>query len=360
MRFEPCCPTRLARRSKTSTASRPSAIDRCRQVQTAVAVLLDSLETPSPNPVRLVGTGPLVVDPKSPTELVANTHYVLGPPGVDRIVLQAFPSVRAAWAELLRDRLDVLYEVGLDALDSLETSTRVEVFTHTRHYQYIIVLNTESDVFRSKDVRRAVNMAVDRNAVVRDALNGHGVASSGPVWPQNYGFRPDLPKFEFDAQQAAAILSRGRARTKDATVHFTCLVPPDTVNERLALVVKKQLEAVGVEMVVEEAPMDRIYEALKNRRFEAALADGIGGPTLLRPYQVWHSKHLQPRRPWQCGCRRGVRPGPPFGDRRRIHAGRRGPPADLHGRSAWDLPRLVRSGPRGQQTVQRAGVRTRA
>jgi peptide/nickel transport system substrate-binding protein len=256
------------------------------------AFMLDSLDTPITKPgSALVGTGPFaVVNPRSPTELVANSHYTLGPPGIDRIVVQSFPSVRAAWAELLRDRLDMLYEVGLDALDSLATSTSVAVFTHTRHYQYMIVLNTQSDVFRAKEVRRAVSVAIDRGAVVRDALNGHGVASSGPVWPQNYGFRRDLPKFELDAQQAAAMLSRGRTKPKAATLRFTCLVPPDTVNERLALVVKRQLEAVGVEMVVEEAPMDRIYEALKSRRFEAALADGIGGPTLLRPYQVWHSK----------------------------------------------------------------------
>jgi ABC-type transport system substrate-binding protein len=253
--------------------------------------LLDSLETPITKPgSALVGTGPFaVVDSKSPTELVANEHYALGRPGIDRIVVQSFPSVRAAWAELLRDRLDMLYEVGLDALDSLETSTSVAVFTHTRHYQYIIVLNTQSEVFRSKDVRRAVNLAIDRNAVVRDALNGHGIASAGPVWPQNYGFRSNLPKFEFDVRQAAAILSRGRPKTAGALIHFTCLVPPDTVYERLALVVKKQLEAVGVEMAVEEAPVDRLYDALKNRRFEAALIDGISGPTLLRPYQLWHS-----------------------------------------------------------------------
>jgi ABC-type transport system substrate-binding protein len=206
-------------------------------------------------------------------------------------VFQTFPSVRAAWAELLRGRLDMLYEVGIDALDSLETSTSVSVFTHRRHYQYIVVLNTQSDVFRSKDVRRALNVAVDRDMVVRDALNGHGVASSGPVWPQNYGFRPDLPKFQFDSAAAAAALARGKpANSQAESLHFTLLVPPGTVNERLALVLKQQLEAIGLNMSVEEAPMDRIIDALTNRRFEAALIDGISGPTLLRPYQLWHSK----------------------------------------------------------------------
>ena len=255
--------------------------------------LLDALETPIPKPgSSLVGTGPFaVVDPKSPTELTANDHYALGRPGVDRVVLQTFPSVRAAWAELLRGRLDMLYEVGIDALDSLETSTSVSMFTHTRHYQYIVVLNTQSDVFRSKEVRRALNFAVDRDLLVRDALNGHGVASSGPVWPQNYGFRPELPKFELDARGAATTFSRGNPTGNQAgSFRFTCLIPPDSVNERLALVLKRQLEAVGVNMSVEAAPMDRVYNALKNRQFEAALIEGISGPTLLRPYQLWHSK----------------------------------------------------------------------
>jgi peptide/nickel transport system substrate-binding protein len=255
--------------------------------------LLDSLETPIPKPgSSLVGTGPfVVVDPTSPTELTANDQYSLGPPGIDRIVVQSFPSVRAAWAELLRGRLDMLYEVGIDALDSLETSTNVAIFTHTRHYQYIVVLNTQSDVFRSKEIRRALNVAVDRDLVVREGLNGHGVASSGPIWPQNYGFRPDLPKFELDRRAAAATFSRSSLATNRAgSFHFTCLVPPDAVNERLALVLKRQLAAVGVDMSVKEAPMDRVYDALKNRRFEAALIEGISGPTLLRPYQLWHSK----------------------------------------------------------------------
>ena len=181
--------------------------------------LLDSLETPISKPgSSLVGTGPFaVVDPQSPTELTANIHYALGRPAIDRILLQTFPSVRAAWAELLRGQLDMLYEVGIDALDSLETSTSVSMFTHTRHYQHIVALNTQSDVFRSKEVRRALNLAVDRDLVVRDALNGHGVASSGPIWPQHYGFRPDLPKFEFEPHRPPRQHSRvGRQKAARA------------------------------------------------------------------------------------------------------------------------------------------------
>ena len=35
------------------------------------------------------------------------------------------PERAAAWAEMLRGQLDMLYEVGIDALDSLESSSNV-------------------------------------------------------------------------------------------------------------------------------------------------------------------------------------------------------------------------------------------
>jgi peptide/nickel transport system substrate-binding protein len=255
--------------------------------------ILDLLEVPIHKPgAPTIGTGTHVLaDPKSLTELRANDNYYLGKPAIDRVVMTPFPSVRSAWAELLRGRIDMLWDVGTDALESLETSTNVSMFTYTRKYQYILVFNTTSDALQSREVRRALNMAVDKEAVVREALNGRGLVSSGLVWPHNSAFRADFPQFRFDSQAAAAMLSgKASAARVAGRVHFTCLVPPDAVQERIALVLKQQLAAVGVDMSVEEAPINRLVDAVKSRRFEATLIEGVSGPTLLRPYQLWHSK----------------------------------------------------------------------
>ncbi len=71
-----------------------------------------------------VSTGPFVPNgPNSPTEMHANPDYYLGKPAIGRIVVSTYPSVRAAWAEMLRDHLDMLWDVGVDALSSLEGAT---------------------------------------------------------------------------------------------------------------------------------------------------------------------------------------------------------------------------------------------
>ena len=232
------------------------------------------------------GTGPFEpAGPTSPTDLVANSHYYLGRPIVDRIVVSTYPTVRAAWAEMLRDHLDMLYDVGTDALDSFERSNKISVFTYVRPYQYVLVFNTKTGTFRSPQVRQALSQAIDRGALVREALNGHGIPSSGPIWPHHWALGAGADKFTFDPLKAANVLGSRALR-------FTCLVPPDY--ERLALSVRRQLAAVNVSMDVSEMPPDRVFAAMQGGEFDAVLFDVISGPSLFRPYRWWHSGTASP------------------------------------------------------------------
>ncbi len=244
--------------------------------------VLEALELQfrSPAPAS-AGTGPFKpVGPSSPTELQANDQYYLGRPVIDRLSVNTFPTARAAWAEMLRNHLDMLYEVSPDALDTFERSNQIQVFTSIRHYQYALIFNTHRQALRSSEVRRALSQAIDRPAFVQQALNGHGVASSGPTWPQHWALAANPEQFSFDPAAAAKALKTHR-------LHFTCLVPPDY--ERMALVVKRQLDQVNVSMDIQELPPDRILDAMARRDFDAVLFDVISGPSAFRSFLWWRS-----------------------------------------------------------------------
>ena len=70
----------------------------------------------------------------------ANARYYGGKPSIDRVILKPYASVRSAWADMLRGQVDMLYEVGVDALDSLESSNDVNIFTFQRGYAYLLLL----------------------------------------------------------------------------------------------------------------------------------------------------------------------------------------------------------------------------
>jgi peptide/nickel transport system substrate-binding protein len=244
-------------------------------------LLTEALEVPIQKP-NGASTGPFAVAPGAKNELTPNRNYYLGVPALARLQVESYGSVRAAWAELLRDRIDMLWEVAPEALASMEKGNSISLFTFTRRYQYLIVLNGNAPPLKSAVRRQALNYAIDPAAVVRNALNSYGVPSTGPLWPRNWAVSADPPRFHFDPLTATKLLHGEHLK-------FSCLIPPDAPYERLALEIKRQLAAVGIEMTPEEVPYDTLSERASRRDYEALLIELISGPTLVRPYLVWHS-----------------------------------------------------------------------
>ena len=243
--------------------------------------LLESLEA-SVQKAGGVSTGPFVTTGSGLTEMIANRDYYLGAPATSAVHVESFPNVRAAWAELLRNGIDLLWEVGPDALASIENSTSISVHTFTRRYQYVLVLNPRFPTLRPVTVRRALNLGVNRQELVKNALNSYGVASTGPVWPRNWAFHEGGAQSAFDPAEATALLGGKRFK-------FTCLIPPDAPFERLALEVKRQLAVIGIDLAAEEVSYDDLGKRAASGDYQALLIEVISGPTLVRPYLIWHS-----------------------------------------------------------------------
>jgi peptide/nickel transport system substrate-binding protein len=246
------------------------------------AFVLEGLDLLVQRPGQLpIGTGPfrqLSVGVEG-AELAANPSYYDGPPAIDRIRIQPYDTPRAAWADLLRGNVDMLFEVGTDALESLRPSTGVKVFTHQRAYAYVVLLNVQKPTLKSAAVRRALNQAINRPAIIANVLHGDGAVADGPVWPNHWSFDPQSPRFTY---QPAPIDDGG------ARLEIHCLFAEASL-ERLGLELQRQLQAVGVDLILEAVTIDEVYKRVQSGDFDALLADSSSGPAMIRPYWFWHS-----------------------------------------------------------------------
>lgn len=225
-------------------------------------------------------TGPFVPTTENGAQiLVRNDRYYGGPASIDRIEFHTYSSVRAAWADSLRGDVDMLYEVGVDAINSLEGSTQTRVFNIRRPYGYTIVLNTRMAALRDPAVRRGLNAAIDRERLVTDIFAGHGTPAYSPAWPLHWAYDQRTVKFSYKPEMVS---------TSDHRLQLTCLLA-DASLERLALAIQNQLSAVGVDMKFEVLPLDEFSARAVAGQFEAILGDVVGGPAMLRPSLLWHS-----------------------------------------------------------------------
>ena len=262
------------------------------------AFLPEDLELPLAVGPERIGTGPYRVVKREGSEIVMRRfeRYYDGIPHIEQVVVRPFGTMRTAWASLLRREVDMVTHVPPDAIQFLQNED-VDVVTFPRRYQYLVAFNSRRPPFNSAGVRRALNYAVNRQALIEDVLQGRGNPSTGPLWPRHWAYDTSIASFGFDPNLAMSLLNdagfgldvrhAGRPRSR---FRFTCLVPADySLIERVGLTVQKQLYNIGVDMQFEVVSIKEFDSRIRDGRFEAILIDMLSGPSFGRSYLFWAS-----------------------------------------------------------------------
>jgi len=251
-----------------------------------------------------IAAGPYVPETTADNELAmrAFSRYYRGAPKIERIVWKAYPTVRTAWAAMMRGEIDFLYEVGQEAREFIEGENSVAVFPFLRNYVYAVALNTKRPMFKDGRVRRALNYAVDRASIVRQGFKGHARPESGSAWPQHWAYDGDVPTYSYDPQRAAALLDAASIPTavsggpdlRPARLRFTCLLPEGfPLWEKIGLLVQKNFWSIGVDMKLETVSVSDFTSRILAGNFNAVLSEIVVGNTASRPFTFWYSNSKQ-------------------------------------------------------------------
>lgn len=264
------------------------------------AFLPDDLAIPISGETALTGTGPFRVVKTDTSEGVLERfdRYYQGTPAIEQVIIRPFRELRTTWASLLRGEVDMVTDVPPNSVDFIRGDD-INVVSWERWYQFMVAFNSTRPSLRSPSVRRALNIAIDREALIRNALKGTATPSSGPLWPKHWAYDRSMMPYGFDQALAKSMLdeagfrmgsSSGRDGVPNARLRFTCLVPAGySVLERIALDLQRQLYEVGVDVRFEALPPAEYRARLDAGKFEAVLVDMISGPSLGRPYLFWRS-----------------------------------------------------------------------
>ncbi|MEO7272561.1 MAG: ABC transporter substrate-binding protein, partial [Vicinamibacterales bacterium] len=244
-----------------------------------------------------VGTGPFRAT-DDPTAVDAFDKYYLGAPVLKHVKISEYPSQRAAWTAMMRGEIDMLHEVSPEASEFVERESSVRSTTFLRPYYNAIAFNLNHPVLSQREVRLALNEAIDRQAIVDVSMRGLGKPAAGPIWPQFWAYSSAVPGFSFDPLSAATRLEalglvNGGERQPGrmpSRFSFKCLVlENEPVFNRIALRVQRQLYEIGVDMEVVSLPLRPLLGAIYTGNFDAALMEFIGSRSLNWAYIFWHS-----------------------------------------------------------------------
>jgi peptide/nickel transport system substrate-binding protein len=247
-----------------------------------------------------IGTGPfrLVRRDSDGVELERFDRYYLGAPEIERVVVLPSDNLRTSWTRLLRGEVDMVTDVPPEAVEFIQNDD-IQVISYPRGYQFLIAFNSAQPLFKSAAVRRALNAAVNREALIANVLQSNGEPATGPIWPEHWAYDRTIQPFSYDPRSAISMLEAAGFRTLSvdsssdrppARLRFTCLLPANfTLLERIGLEVQKQLYDVGVDVQFQAVPIEEYNLRIREGRFQAVLGEMISGPSFGRPFLFWRS-----------------------------------------------------------------------
>ncbi|MEP6779924.1 MAG: peptide ABC transporter substrate-binding protein [Gemmatimonadaceae bacterium] len=239
--------------------------------------------------------------------LVADSNNFRGRPGFNRVVWIVAADPTAASLSVLSGQADVLDQVRGDAFVKARAMPSLKTIEYgSLDYAYM-QFNFERNVsgshrlFGDRALRMAFASALDRKAMVANALDSLGAVALGPFTRSAVDADTMLRQIPFSVQQAASTLdSLGwKLDTKDSVrkrngkaLQFELLIPASSATrQKFGVLIQAQLRAVGVKVDVAPVEPGIFASRLQKGDFDAALNMWHTDPSPTAVAGVWGSPH---------------------------------------------------------------------
>lgn len=237
------------------------------------------------------------IRPGEQAVFAANPNYFRPKPYFDRVIWRAVPS-EANRSTLLRSgQVQWVERPSMQQVVELQKDSRVKVQAATGRAIAALRMNPKFKPFDDVRVRRAMNYAVDKEAIRKGVFFGTGEVAKSIVPPIVDGYDPSFFTYDFDLNKAKQLLAEaGYANGFDGELLYAGLWPWE---ETMAIQVADQLKAAGLRIAAK-----RISDSDMRARAAPAVMDMPffafeDGPIVLDPvysnYLLAHSKGVSNR-----------------------------------------------------------------
>ncbi len=179
--------------------------------------------------------------------LEANDAGWRGPPLIRTAIFRIVPDPATRMADLQSGRADMNRQMSADDAEAIRTSQQLQVISVPTERIGYIFMNQLWGPTTDVRVRRAISMAVDREAIVSTLYGGFTKPVDIMLAPVSFGYTPDIKAWPYDPVRARALVQEAGAT--GATLIF--LTSP-FYDRRLVEAIQQMLQEVGLKVEIRQ------------------------------------------------------------------------------------------------------------
>ncbi|MCC6179889.1 MAG: ABC transporter substrate-binding protein, partial [Chloroflexi bacterium] len=260
----------------TFEAPRPAVFD----MLDALWILDPESLADADNGQRWVGTGPFRWESWAPGDRLElkrfDGYWKAGLPYLDAISMRVIADPQALVTQLQAGGLDLIVNPAFEQVGELRQDKMLAVLeSDTGAQMYYVGLNTSTPPLDKKEVRQAINYAIDRKRVVSAALSGIGEAFAIPWSKSSLAYDAARQNaFPLDVAKAKALLTQAGVADGIDLPFVTSQALPGL--SKMAQVIQSDLAKANIRVKIEEVEAAVLTTNLTGRKFTHAWNLGFG------------------------------------------------------------------------------------
>jgi peptide/nickel transport system substrate-binding protein len=257
-----------------------------------------------------VGTGPYSFDSLIVEEgeikgviLQAFGDYYQARAFLDEFIFRYYPDARAALAAYEAGEITGISQLPPEVLEQALKLPELGIYSSRLPELSLILFNLDQEsapFLQEVEVRRALYMALNRQYMIDNILNGQAILATGPIYPGTWAVYEGQVEIPYQPEEAVNLLRSteytipvegGSVRQKEGQALSFELVHPDTpFHTALAEAIQGYWQEIGVQVTLEAVSYDQLVDNyLEPRTYQAALVDfTTANSPDPDPYPFWH------------------------------------------------------------------------
>jgi ABC-type transport system substrate-binding protein len=227
-----------------------------------------------------------------------------------QIYYTVIPDEFTALNALRQGAVEVMSEIPpkdfLEMSQNEDLRSRLRFFTPPLLQQYIMAFNLRNNILVEREVREAIDMAIDKEQLIDELFYGYAVPSDGPIHPLKPFYTSPALGVGRDIQNAKLLLDNSgwklnaqgiRVKTiqgKSRELRLEISTSNKQLGNDFARVIASQLEEIGIAVDIKSMDTKDLVKAARTKDYQMALLALRQNPGLEDPYTYWHSDMDQP------------------------------------------------------------------
>ena len=245
------------------------------------AIAMLKAGTPEKLDQEPIGTGPFQMIQYQKDALVrfkAFPAYWAGKAKIENLIFAITPDASVRWAKLQKGECHVMPYPNPADLDIIRKDPNITVLEQPGLNVGYLAYNTTKKPFDDVRVRKALNMAIDKKAIISSVYLGTGVAAINPLPPGQWSYNKAVKDDAFDPAAAKKLLSAAGYPNGFTTDLWAMPVqrPYNPNAKRIAELMQADLAKVGVKAEIKSFEWGEYRKRMQNGEHQMGMLGWTG------------------------------------------------------------------------------------